>query len=121
MATPFQFREATKAADAILTKDKFGRTKAQWAKLPIDTLPSDLEALAREACEAECLARRAMIAFKSVMDDKVIPPSGRKFIYTIERGVTDPNMLGDMLFAEVAASSPGAAVVTFDQLTAKYR
>ena len=122
MATPFQIREVTKAADTMLANDRrSGRTKLEWHKLPIDSLPADLAALAHEACVAECMARRAIAAFKTAMDDKVIPPAGKRFIFAVERGVSDPDMIGDMLFAEAQATSGGTQTTTFNQLIAKYK
>ena len=118
MATPFQFKSAETSANAMLKADK---AKVQWAKLPISTLPTDLAKLAADACIAECLARRAMLDFKAAMEDKIVPPAGRKFIFAVERGVTDPNLVGDMLFAEVAGSTGTSTTVTsFDALTKKY-
>lgn len=117
MATALQFR-TEQAANAMLRNDK---AKTQWEKLPISDLPPDLAKLAHDASVAECMARRAMLAFKSAMDDKLVAPPGRKFVFAIERGVTDPNMIGDMLFAEVAGQTSSTNVTTFNALVAKYK
>lgn len=117
MATALQFR-TEQAANDILRNAK---VKARWEKLPISDLPADIAKLAHDASVAECMARRTMSAFKAAMDDKLVAPPGRKFIFAIERGVTDPNMIGDMLFAEVAGSTTSTNVTSFNALIAKYK
>ena len=112
MATPFTMNAATQAANAMLKADK---AKAQWSKLPLDSLPADGLKLAQEAMIAECMARRAMIAFREYMDDK----TSSRYAYAIERGVTDPNMLGDMLFTERRSTSPALKVVSFNELVSR--
>ena len=115
MATPFvsTSQTLTNQANAILNRN--GREKVQWKKLPLTELPEDGRRLAHEAMVAECLARRAMLAFREWAADKV--PAGVTYAYAIERGVNDPNMLGDMLYGEVKGASNVTPITTWSQFT----
>ena len=115
MATPFisTSQSLSNQATAILKAN--GKDKPQWKKLPLTELPKDGAALAHDAMVAECMARRAMLAFKDWAADKT--PAGVTYAYGIERGVNDPNMLGDMLYAEVKSPSAGTPRTTWAQFT----
>ena len=125
MATPFNFKSSNdKLADHAtnMLRSSKAREKADWQKLPIDSLPEDLAKLAKDAAISAYEHRMAMNAFREAMNDKLVAPAGKKFIFAVERGVTDPNMVEDILFAVVNGSTSQTATgVSFDQLTAKYK
>ena len=125
MATPFNFKSTNeKLSDQAtdMLRSSKSREKAEWQKLPIGSLPKDLAELAQKAALSAYQHRVAMNAFREAMNDKLVAPAGKKFIFAVERGVTDPNMVEDILFAVVNGStSQTATVVSFDQLTAKYK
>ena len=110
MTSPVTFKSATQAADAILKADK---AKLQWAKLPIDDLPDDIQALAIAAINAEIAARAAKSALQSALDDKVNAPVGKRLVVTLGRDVSASTDY--VLYAWAPQGSPSTRVVSFEQ------
>ena len=119
MATPMRTMQSLAAHGASLVAA--ADDKARWVKLAVDELPKDGQALALAAMEAECMARRAMDAFKSWAADKASVTSGMKRVYALERGVSDPNMMADILYKDVAATNGGAIRGSWSQFTGTTR
>lgn len=114
MATPMRMNALAAQGAALVSA---ADDKARWVKLSIDELPKDGQALALSAMEAECMARRAMDAFKAWAADKALVASGLKRVYALERGVSDPNMMADILYKDVPASTGGAVRGSWSQFT----
>jgi hypothetical protein len=109
MASPITFRQSTtQAADAILKSDK---AKLQWAKMPIDDLPNDIQALAAEAIQNEIATREAKLRLQAALDDKVEAPTGKRLIVTLGRDVSDST--DSILVAWANASSSGTKTISF--------
>jgi len=114
MATPMRSQALAAQGAAIVAA---ADDKARWVKLAIEELPKDGQALALAAMESECIARRNMDAFKAWAADKASVPAGLKRVYALERGVTDPNMMADILYKDVPASQGGAVRGSWSQFT----
>ena len=104
------FKAATAQADAILKQD---RAKLEWSKLPLAQLPSDLQALAIAALNAQLAANEAIAALQSGLDDKVEAKPGKRLIVTLGRRIGPET--DSVLTAWANATSSGTRVISFDQ------
>lgn len=107
--TAIQFK-AEQAANAILKADK---AKLAWFKMPLASLPSDIQALAIAALNAEIAAKETKAALQSALDDKAEQKPGKRLVVTLGRDV-GPNT--DSILCAWADEAKGQTrVVSFDQ------
>lgn len=105
------FKSTTEQANAILAKDK---PKLLWTKLPIDSLPEDIQAMAIEAINAEIASIAAKATLQSALNDKVVEKPGKRLIVDLGRNVSSATDFVLYAWADANAGSQ-TRVVSFDQ------